>query len=233
MLGMKLSELTEERLEDILRLYGKICGGKVFYPAASPLGNRIRYIKETLTVIGSPAADFYFGSALKGNERSGKLVAKKGARNGEILISFIFDSGSAYGIEAVMMKERFKTEVDFYLFSNKLAFFLADGFESRENFQRMTGHVHGEFMRTPNNWPSCFGSAIYQAETALEARKAKSYLPPGRGQIIREAIEELKTRDAELHEQYPYPSKELPPKETREELVEKLAIIREIIGWFW
>ncbi len=118
MYGMRFSDLTEERLKEILLLYEKIAGGNVkqyaFSKASQSMSIRLQYIRENLS------CGLRFGSTLNGVEDNAKLFFwnersiyddKTNSRI-DTLIKISFDSNAISGPEAEKIKENFEKAVD-------------------------------------------------------------------------------------------------------------------------
>ena len=126
MYGMKLSELNEERLKDILLLYEKIIGGNVrryaLQRSSQPMALRLEYIRNNLS------CGLRFGSSLNGGEDDAKLffwrekplydeITK--SRIDEV-IRISFDPNVMSGPEAKKMKDDFEKAVDELLLTWKV-----------------------------------------------------------------------------------------------------------------
>ena len=86
--------------------------------------------------------------------------------------------------------------------------------------------IENEFLRTANDWLSCFGSSVFQVETYLGSPKLKALLSAEEYAKAEKRIEELKEMLYELRERYP--SKEtIPPEDIKQELLGKLDVLRE------
>jgi len=121
MYGIRLSDLTEDKLTELFRLYEKIVGGKisqyVFSESSEPISEKLKYIRETLECTN--AAEMRFGSNLDGGEENAKFFVW---RNGSIvhpitrtrdeIIHFAFDPNVIHGNEADKMQWDFEEAVD-------------------------------------------------------------------------------------------------------------------------
>lgn len=124
MYGMKLSELTEEKLKEILLLYDKIAGGDVkshCFSAGSPsMAIRLEWLREGLA--GSNAVDWRYGSKLVTRsglpDKDAKLVIWyegtiwKENNEKDMIIRFAFDPNIVTGEEADKMTKDFEKAVD-------------------------------------------------------------------------------------------------------------------------
>lgn len=123
MYGMKLSQLTEERLAEILLLYDKIAGGDVrsycFSSASPPMALRLEWLKEGLR---SNAVDWRYGSKLTTGsglpDKDAKLVIwyertiwKENSEK-DIVIRFSFDPNIIAGEEAEKIRKDFEKAID-------------------------------------------------------------------------------------------------------------------------
>jgi len=133
MYGMKLSEITEELLKEILLLYAEIAGGDVksycFSAGSPPMSLRLEWLREGLA--RSNAVDWRYGSKLETRsklpDKDAKLVIWhektiwKENHEKEILIKFAFDPNVVSSPEAEKMKKDFEKAVDNMLEKWKVA----------------------------------------------------------------------------------------------------------------
>jgi len=124
MYGMKLSQLTEELLKEILLLYDKIAGGDVesccFSAGSPPMDVRLKWLKDGLT--HGNAVDWRYGSNLITRsglpDKDAKLVIWyektlwRENTEKDMVIRFAFDPNIVSGPEAEKISEDFKKEMD-------------------------------------------------------------------------------------------------------------------------
>ncbi|MFA6096184.1 MAG: hypothetical protein WC788_00985 [Candidatus Paceibacterota bacterium] len=118
MYGMRLSELNEERLRDILLLYEKIVGGNVrqyaLQRSSEPMALRLEYIRNNLS------CGLRFGSSLNGGEDNAKLFFwrekplydETTRKRIDEVVRISFDPNVVSGPEAEKMKIDFEKAVD-------------------------------------------------------------------------------------------------------------------------
>ena len=122
MYGIKLSQLTEDILQDILFLYEQIVGGQL---GSSSIGERLRWLQEGLK--RSNAVDWRYGSKLKTErgmtDRNAKLIIWRETKtiNNDVVIRFSFDPNLISGEEADELKRKFEEEVDNLLILKHIA----------------------------------------------------------------------------------------------------------------
>lgn len=122
MYGMKLSQLTEDILQDILFLYEQIVGGQL---SSSSMCERLRWLQEGLEK--SNAVDWRYGSKLKTErgltDRNAKLIVWRETKtiDNDVIIRFYFDPNLISGEEAEQLKRKFEEEVDSLLISKHIA----------------------------------------------------------------------------------------------------------------
>lgn len=123
MYGMRLSQLTEELLKEILLLYDKIAGGDVrsycFSPGSPSMALHLVWLKEGLK---GNVVDWRYGSKLETGsglpDKDAKLVIwcerTISKENGEkdMVIRFSFDPNLVHGPEADKIKGQFEKAVD-------------------------------------------------------------------------------------------------------------------------
>lgn len=124
--GLKLSQLTEEVLKDILIIYDQVVGGavwdRVFSKSSPSIGDRLNKIQEGLR--HSNVVDWRFGSRLKGDERLNAkfcLWREEGISDGDMIIRFSFDPNLVHGEEAESLQNEFEKAINNYLTQKGLA----------------------------------------------------------------------------------------------------------------
>ena len=132
MYGMKLSDLTEELLKDILLLYDRIAGGDVqshcFSKSSPPISTHLQWLKEGLA--HSNAVDWRYGCRLETRsglrDQDAKLVfwyertIWKENQEKDIVIRFAFDHNILSGEGAEKMTKDFEKAVDELLVKQKV-----------------------------------------------------------------------------------------------------------------
>lgn len=86
--------------------------------------------------------------------------------------------------------------------------------------------IEEEFLRTANDWLSCFGSRVFVIETYLSSSKVKALLTQEQYARAEKRMEDLKERLHELRERYPNKEK-IPPEDIKQELLRGLDILRQ------
>lgn len=123
MYGMRLSQLTEELLKEILLLYDKIAGGDVrsycFSPGSPSMAIHLEWLKEGLK---GNAVDWRYGSKLETRsglpDKDAKLViwyertiSEKNSKK-DMVIRFSFDPDIVVGEKAERIRKDFEKAID-------------------------------------------------------------------------------------------------------------------------
>lgn len=98
--------------------------------------------------------------------------------------------------------------------------------ELKEAINNAPQRIEDEFKRTVNPWLSCFKSSIFVVETYFDSQKIKELLLTDDYSEAKERLEKLKERVFQLEEKYPIKNS-LPPEEIRQELLNKLNILKK------
>ena len=235
MSGMRLSQLTEELLKEIFLLYDRVVGGQVkkyvFGSSSMPMSERVKRIHEEFKR-GSSDLDHRFGSKLKdGDDEDAKLFVRwETIEDGDKIIRFSFDPNLVRGEEAERLTKEFEREIDYLLFSKGLTVFLRCDREKRKKLEALEEEIEQELKKTANNWTACFGGELAITESDLSFKVRAGEIEKEKGKGLQSGIELLKLRIQRLAKQYPL-KESLPPDEEREQLLNDLAILKELIGW--
>jgi hypothetical protein len=122
-MGMRLSQVTTDRMYDIVDIYGRVVGGDkyrkfVMYDPAV-IQDEINQLTK-----GRNAAEFRLGSNLpEDTTQDGKLVLWKAGReqDGETLVRFAFDPNVVEGEAADAKADNFQSAVTEYLLEENVA----------------------------------------------------------------------------------------------------------------
>ncbi len=232
---MRLSQLTEELLEEIFLLYDRVVGGQVkklvFGSSSILMSERLERIHEEFEK-GSSVLDHRFGSKLKGgdDEHAKLVVWWETTKDGDKIVRFSFDPNLVSGEEAERLTKEFEREIDYLLFSKDLALFPEWDREKRKELEALEADIEQELQETTNNWTACFVSELAVTESDLSFKVRAGEIEGKKGNGLQAGIELLKLRIRNLAKQYSL-KQPLPPTKTRELLLNDLAVLKELIGW--
>ncbi|MBI2032676.1 MAG: hypothetical protein HYT09_03470 [Candidatus Levybacteria bacterium] len=128
--GVRLSDITSERLTDIIKIYDKTVGGGTL---PEPRERYARwtpdFLPELLSDIDGGRHEFYFGSIIN---RDSKLliVAREPIDDGESIVTFTFDANilnpsDKQRAQAQRLSKEFKRCVNEYLIANDIGILLS------------------------------------------------------------------------------------------------------------
>lgn len=96
----------------------------------------------------------------------------------------------------------------------------------RDTIATAPERTEAEFARTQNSWMACFSSSVFVVETYLGISTMKAFLTPEQLKRADGKLESLKQEVWNLKQQYPEKNT-TPPGETKNDLLEKLNVLKE------